>query len=115
MMGSHYAAARLNVKLFVRGARQMVGGMASLKPQASPRRARMATHQRLGDVRLPGLDGIDDGMVLMLGRHQDRKDFIERDPFEGDDSGRDERHRIDTLNQLLQQWISCAADNEVVE
>src|SRR5947209_15441529 len=103
----NYAAAQLEVKLFLRP--------AAFETQCSPRRGGVAAHESVGDVGLTALDRIDDRVVLAMAGQQDRIDFVERDSVRGDEIGSDERHRIDAVDKVRQQRVPGTADDQAVE
>src|SRR5260221_11691811 len=88
-----YAAVQLNVKLFLK-----LGSTAAFEAKAAASRARMSPHQGLGKVGLAVIDRVDDRVVLVIARHQDGIDFLQRDSFERHDARRNERHRINAVD-----------------
>src|SRR5438270_3807097 len=103
----NYAAAQLEVKLFLRP--------AALEPERSPRRRGVAAHESVGDVGLTALDRIDDRVVLAMAGQQDGIDFVERDSVRRDNIRSNERHRIDAVDKVRQQRVPSTADDQAVE
>src|SRR5260221_6002623 len=105
-----YAAVQLNVKLFLK-----LGGTPPFEPEAAPRWARMSAHQGLGEVGLAAIDRVDHRVVLVIAGHQDPVDFLEWDSLEGHNVRRNERHRIDAMDEVAEQRIARAVYDQIME